>query len=59
MKSFWINDPGVINSNRIIILIEVPISPENNLNKKYIVPIFLWFVDIIHFISKFLKVNYQ
>lgn len=38
-------DPGCLNSQRIIILKEVPYKAVQNPNKKYIVPISLWFVE--------------
>lgn len=41
-----------LNSNRIKILNEDPIIPDQIPNKKYKVPIFLWLVEKIHFIDK-------
>lgn len=40
--------PGVLNSKRIIILIAVPIQPDQAPRIKYKVPISLWLVDINH-----------
>lgn len=42
-------DPGCPSSARIIILIDVPTIPAHAPNKKYKVPISLWFVENNHF----------
>lgn len=39
-----------INSIRIIKLIDRPIIPDQNPNIKYIILIFLWFVEYNHFL---------
>lgn len=41
-----------LNSNRIKILRDDPINPDQIPNKKYNVPMFLWLVEKIHFIDK-------
>lgn len=41
-----------LNSNRIRILNEDPIIPDQIPNKKYKVPISLWLVEKIHLIDK-------
>ena len=41
-----------LSSNRIKILNDDPIIPDQIPNKKYKVPIFLWLVEKIHFIDK-------
>lgn len=46
--SFWGIRPGWDNLIRIIILIAAPKIPDQRPKQKYIVPMSLWFVDIIH-----------
>lgn len=41
-------DPGCPSSVRMITLIVAPIIPDQIPNRKYIVPISLWFVDLPH-----------
>lgn len=53
--SFSIIDPGILNSNRIIELIAIPVIPDHNPNMKYRVPISLWLVEKIHLFSKLLS----
>lgn len=46
--SLRINELGDPNSNRIIILIEEPISPDQIAKIKYKIPISLWLVEYNH-----------
>ena len=49
----------LINSVRIIILIDIPNIPDHIPNIKYIILIFLWFVEYINLIIKNLFINFE
>lgn len=51
-----IHDPGILNSIRIIILIDDPNIPDHIAKIKYNIPMYLWFVEYIQF-DKFIKIR--
>lgn len=57
--SFWPNIEGWESFIRMITLIEAPTIPDHTPKIKYMVPISLWFVDIIHRIYKLLNCKFS